>query len=291
MRTIRIGNDIRLSVTLDGIEDYNNTSIKQAKCYLKRVGDDKEKPCCGFPQYISDDYNLNMCGFPAYRVHPSNCTCKCEGFGVFPKSGTNKHRHFDFLMPHKILNEKNKLECYFPADEQRYCGIYELTVVLIMYQYGWGPDNLRTYTVDYGKVFELVDDTSGESGDLTITVNTAYSDQYCTITFIPGFGSGTMNQVRHLQHNRYVLPSCQFTPPLNYTFFKWQVNTNGIQNGLYDPGDIITVHNDVFITATWTDNLKIKETLDKLDKDMDKLRLPEGEQFVKISENQIIQMQ
>lgn len=314
MRTIRIGNDVRLSITLNGIEDYNNISIKHAKCYLKKIGDSKEGSWCGFPLYVSDDYNLNMCGLLTHKVHPSNCTCKYQLPKAFQGCSTVKHRHFDFLMPHKILNEKNKLECYFPAEEQRYCGIYKLIIVLTMYQYGWGPDNLRTYTMDYGNVFELVDDETGESGNLTITVDTGYNDtnngggdqpdpgvtpdpgvqpnpddRYCTISFIPGSDSSPVNQIKHLKGDRYTLPQCWFAPPSGYTFDKWQVNTDKIQNGMYNAGDVITIYSDASLTATWkfkpTSSSGLEELqsqVDELNKKMSKLNLGENEEFVKI---------
>jgi hypothetical protein len=51
------------------------------------------------------------------------------------------------------------------------CGIYKLVVVLTVFEQGWGRHNLRTYTIDKGEVFELVDNSKGESGAITLDVD------------------------------------------------------------------------------------------------------------------------
>lgn len=50
------------------------------------------------------------------------------------------------------------------------CGEYKLVVVLTVFEQGWGRHNLRTYTIDKGIVFELVDE-GGESGDIYLDVD------------------------------------------------------------------------------------------------------------------------
>jgi len=50
------------------------------------------------------------------------------------------------------------------------CGEYKLVVVLTVFEQGWGRHNLRTYTIDKGVVFELVDE-GGESGDIYLDVD------------------------------------------------------------------------------------------------------------------------
>lgn len=284
MKTIRIGNDIRLKITLDGIENYQNTSIKQVKCYVSRVED---KPTnnisCGFPQYISDEYNLNTCGFPIYRTHPFNCSCyKYDGFGIFPKSRSNKYRKFDYLMPSKILQEKSVIECYFPASEQRYCGIYKLIVVISMYQSGWGSTNIRTYTVDYGNIFELVDDETGESGNLTITVSNYDKNDVCSVQYRYSF-TATFGPTEEVEkYHEHTLKNNIFAPPNHKEFLYWRVIGENYDEIKY-PGDKIEVTSDLIIVPVWTDNLR--ETVEKLDEEMEKLRLPENEEFVKIIDN------
>jgi len=51
------------------------------------------------------------------------------------------------------------------------CGIYKLVVVLTVFEQGWGRHNLRTYTIDKGDVFELVDDNTGDSEAITINID------------------------------------------------------------------------------------------------------------------------
>lgn len=287
MRTIRIGNDIRLKITLDCIDDYTNVNIKSVKCYLTRIGGDVDTPHNEFPQYVPDHYNINMCGFPSYHTDPINgCLCdwRYRGYGIFPKSKSNTHRHYDFLMPSKILNDKNIVECYFPAEEQRYCGTYKLTVVFVIYQHAWGPANLRTITMDYGRIFELVDDATGESGDFTIVVDNSGTNDYSTITFKSGYDEKEQKVVV-LRYSDFVLPKYMFTAPDKYEFSKWNVNGKDI-TGIYNPSDIIKVNSDIVVTALYHETISsIVDKIEILDRDLDKLRLPDGEEFVKIINN------
>lgn len=75
-----------------------------------------------------------------------------------------------YLCDSQVLNQKNTLTCMFPAVQQKMCGTYKLVVVLTVFEQGWGRHNLRTYTIDKGDVFELVDE-GGESGAITIDIN------------------------------------------------------------------------------------------------------------------------
>ena len=63
----------------------------------------------------------------------------------------------------------------FPAFDQKLCGTYKLVVVLTVYEKGWGRHNLRTFTLDKGDIFKLVDGndpTEGaESGPIYIDVD------------------------------------------------------------------------------------------------------------------------
>ena len=76
-----------------------------------------------------------------------------------------------YLCDSQVLNEKNALTCMFPAVQQKMCGTYKLVVVLTVFEQGWGRHNLRTYTIDKGDVFDLVDTETGESGAITIDVD------------------------------------------------------------------------------------------------------------------------
>lgn len=72
-----------------------------------------------------------------------------------------------YLCDSQVLDEENTLTCMFPAVQQKMCGTYKLVVVLTVFEQGWGRHNLRTYTIDKGEIFELVD-CGGDSGPITI---------------------------------------------------------------------------------------------------------------------------
>ena len=228
---IRIGNDIRLNLTLSGIQDYNRANIKQLRCYLINTSlrDYQPEPCAitkryprePFPQYYSTSpYSLRNCGKPTYHVDPWNvkrhyanfgpdcyhwwpeyhgfglkpghfvpcdpcygqaplpgkCPCKgrCCGIGRrSPIDCPDPHvdEDFTFLAPSQVMNGENMIQVYFPAQDQFMCGDYKLVVVLVVYEAGWGRNNLHTYTIDKGVVFSLVDDETGMSGDLVVDVD------------------------------------------------------------------------------------------------------------------------
>ncbi len=76
-----------------------------------------------------------------------------------------------YLADAQVLHETNTISCLFPAVQQLMCGTYKLVIVLTIFEQGWGRHNLRTYTVDKGDIFELVDDETGESGNVLISVD------------------------------------------------------------------------------------------------------------------------
>ena len=91
------------------------------------------------------------------------------------------HRHPNpccpvYLADSQVLPTKNTLTCFFPAVQQGMCGEYKLVVVLTVFEQGWGRHNLRTYTIDKGVVFELVDE-GGESGDIYLDVDDTGDDE------------------------------------------------------------------------------------------------------------------
>lgn len=66
MQKIRIGNDIRLSISLVDKTEYSASNIKNIKCYLvnKTLTESMNKKCC------KSQYLLNWCGCPTYHVLP-----------------------------------------------------------------------------------------------------------------------------------------------------------------------------------------------------------------------------
>ena len=251
---VRIGNDIRLNLTLKGPRNYDQANIKQLRAYLINTSmqdfDGPFEPCnCG-----NSGCRINACGKGGYFHNPSNfhhccggccdykywlqpckpfgprhrgpfhphlwwdkpvlqpgrvpfnvalvegplppkygpgCDCGCEcggpchpwhkpcshphpgmGFGFCgDPAPTHINEDFRYLAPSRVLEEKNRIQVYFPACDQYACGVYKLVIVLVVYEAGWGRCDLHTYTIDYGDVLTLVDDNSGISGDITLDVD------------------------------------------------------------------------------------------------------------------------
>ena len=239
---VRIGNDIRLNLTLKGPRNYDYNNIKSLKCYFINTSlcdFDFCAPCCcdrrfhgcGKPCYHVEPCNMcnccKPCGHPKYPYTPADpafgqgplrpnyghgCRCcNCHGdFDNYCRYGFLDFRakchphmgcginhccdrcgdftpyfrpgHCDCIRPHfdenfryhapsKVLEGRNKIQTYFPAQDQLMCGDYKLVVVLVVFEAGWGKCDLHTYTIDYGTVFTLVDDDSAINGDVTIDVD------------------------------------------------------------------------------------------------------------------------
>ena len=209
MQKIRIGNDIRLNLTLNGPHVYDRANIKQLKCYFVNTSMPDcfqmccKHCCCSCDKNVNGcGYMTNMCGHPKYHVLPHCChhncchndfycnhdlCCMLDPHGCNPAAGPGilppKYRKqydavnccacddFTYLAYSRVLPEANTIQCYFPAKDQAFCGIYKLIVQIIVYEPGWGRADLRTYTIDYGEVIELVDDNTGASGDIILDVD------------------------------------------------------------------------------------------------------------------------
>lgn len=204
MQRIRIGNDIRLNLTLRGPRTYDQANIKQLRCYLINTSVVDYFPSkhdlCG-PHTVGNPYRIHGCGHPMYHVdhcHPHHyhdcrychhdhycmidghaCADPCNGQGPLTP---RYHQPFDpvkcgidddfaYLAYSRVLPKANSIQCYFPAKDQMFCGIYKLVVVAVMYEPGWGRTDMHTYTMDYGDVLQLVDDNTGASGDITLDVD------------------------------------------------------------------------------------------------------------------------
>lgn len=137
---------------------------------------------CGFGVYPERFYSCGTPNFDNYRTNP------IDVFGVGTDSISSAYVNDPvYLADSQILPEQNKITCLFPAVQQLICGTYKLIVVLTVFEQGWGRHNLRTYTIDKGDVFELVNDHTGRSGNITInidgqdTINGQIDEIYTTI--------------------------------------------------------------------------------------------------------------
>lgn len=216
MQRIRIGNDIRLNLTLRGPRTYDQANIKQLKCYLintsmldyfpvdcfccKHVhGCGCVKDRCGHPKYHAlphcryydcchnDFYHTDCChDYFHHCSHDFHCMLDPHGCnpaagpGVLPPKYNKPYdavnccacEDFTYLAYSRVLPKANSIQCYFPAKDQMFCGVYKLIVQAMIYEPGWGRTDIHTYTMDYGDVFQLVDDKTGASGDITIDADT-----------------------------------------------------------------------------------------------------------------------
>lgn len=176
MKYIRIGNDIQVRATLSELGQWDSINIKSICCYFVRVEDvEKSK----YPQfYTPTQYSMNCCGCCSYNVMPNN-TCFTDshwfpgynGFGVYSTPFENEPN--GFRAPVKVLEEQNRVEAYFPAQEQRYTGAYKIIFVVQLYEYGWNINNTRTFTIDKGEVFTLTKDSEESSSSIIIDLDDA----------------------------------------------------------------------------------------------------------------------
>ena len=198
MQRIRIGNDIRLNLTLRGPRTYDQASIKQLRCYLINTSMVDFFPNrCFMPGHVFGNHcMMDRCGHPCYHVNPCDhfhdcraCHHHCmlsHGPELAPQYKSRPdlecHNEFDrvagttddrfcYTAYSRVLPKANSIQCYFPAQDQMFCGIYKLVVEAVIYEPGWGRTDLHTYTMDYGDVLNLVDDSTGASGDITLDVD------------------------------------------------------------------------------------------------------------------------
>ena len=205
MQRIRIGNDVRLNLTLRGPRTYDQANIKQLKCYLINTSMLDYFPVdCFWNKHVNGCGCVNdRCGHPKYHALPhcryydcchNDCNryshsfcCMLDPHGCNPAAGPgvlppkyNKPydavnccacEDFTYLAYSRVLPKANSIQCYFPAKDQMFCGVYKLVVQAMIYEPGWGRTDLHTYTMDYGDVLQLVDDKSGASGDITLDVD------------------------------------------------------------------------------------------------------------------------
>lgn len=185
-RIITKGTDIRLKFKLGELNEFDVTSVKQMRCYLIKHEDksfEEKIHNCNFPQfYHPTEYTMspNIYGnqmFTYYnpyfsrnamfgKVSDYHMFPSYNGFGVYSKRFVNTHT--DYLCPSKLLPECSAAECYFPAEDQKFTGVFDLIITVTLYQRGWGEDNLRTYTIRKNEVFELIEGPSTASGNIDL---------------------------------------------------------------------------------------------------------------------------
>lgn len=179
MKQVVMGTDIRLQFTLDDLSEFDRTSIKQLRCYVIRKEDIQyiDLDNYGYPQYYSPtDYDLMYTSCCRYNWLPYNqYVYNCGMFGpiddyrYFPAYngfGVNSKQFKivpdKYLASSRVINDTNTIEMYFPAQDQKDFGKYIVLIVVTIYQPGWGSNNLRTFTINKGVQFEIVDGNDTE---------------------------------------------------------------------------------------------------------------------------------
>lgn len=82
--------------------------------------------------------------------------------------------------------------------------------------------------------------------DADTEITALWNDIMVSVSFDPGEGKGSMNQIDFVKGSTYKLPECIFEAPENKEFKAWSVN--GEEKAV---GDVITINEDTEITATW----------------------------------------
>ena len=178
-----MGTDIRLQFTLDELSDYDATSIKQLRCYVIRKEDIQyiDLDNYGYPQYYSPtDYDLvytrcHMYNWLPYNqeVYTSGMFGPIDDYRYFPayngfgvRSKQFKIVPDKYLASSRVISGSKQIEMYFPAADQRSFGEYIVLIVITVYEPGWGSNNLRTFTINKGVQFEIVDEYKNNEDDL-----------------------------------------------------------------------------------------------------------------------------
>ena len=188
---VRIGNDIRLQVQLNygqAQDPVNILSLKAVfvnktleKQFIKEYKK-KNRFMYRFPiepftnEFQSTAYNLNSSGNPRYRAYVMN---QYSGFGVYPDWSKQrllkKMNITEYTSEVQRTSDASSIIATFPASAQLYTGQYDLIVIAQVEDPGY-KNNVRTATIDYKNVFELVKTTEEsdveEAVHITIDNNT-----------------------------------------------------------------------------------------------------------------------
>ena len=189
---IRIGNDIRIDVTLINKSGSDNINIKYVKAYVINTSKEKEaeeslknktKFINRFPlepyidAYSSTAYDIRSTGFPTYRAYPQDHVFSpYSGFGINPHwddiyKKIPKHNLTQYQAKVKPTIYPDTVSVFFPAESQLFTGDYKLVIQAKLYEPGFSDNDLRTVTMDYEDVFTLVNTSEeGVDGEVTIEV-------------------------------------------------------------------------------------------------------------------------
>ena len=180
---------IKSAIGIRSVKAYLINTSKESE--FEKIMRDKNRfiarypiePCCGC--FRATPYNVCNSGYPTYRAYPHRyCMAPYHGFGVNPDWHSIYHvvppkSSFEYSAPVMATEDQNVVEVAFPAEAQRFTGVYKLIIVAKVYAPGFNMANLKTITVDMPDVFELVK-TSEEGVDTGISMNVSHLQDVLT---------------------------------------------------------------------------------------------------------------
>lgn len=159
---IRIGNDISFLISLSTLGVERIEDVKYAKGLFIALDQENiiHHPHNCHPQFYDSEYNIHDCGMLNYNAFPINANIN------------HKHHHNhefcvyeDCSSPVRTNENKDSLILLFPGKAQRYCGRYRVELELML-----SDGKIRNVKINFGEQFTLVNDGSGQSGDITISL-------------------------------------------------------------------------------------------------------------------------
>lgn len=181
MEQIKIGNDVKLQLSLAGDSSFYR-NIKSIKCYL--VNETQFDKFCNCQ---CSNYLLNCCGIRSYHVLPKSKTTNgflCDrDFYRFNDCLDLFVDRTKYLAESDIDLNNDVINIYFPGKDQ-VCGKYKAIIVVDSYVPGWGQHEIKTSTLEYKDVVEIINDGEDSKGVISvITDDTTKDDGY--IAFLP----------------------------------------------------------------------------------------------------------
>lgn len=144
--------------------------------------------------------DLHAGDFAHHPIYDSVYYHDPENFSTLP---------YEYYAKVKSTSEKDRVEVFYPAADQRILGKYTLVIIAKIYEPGYDCGNLRTITVDYPNAFELVENSNEAdvSSSVTIVVGEASESDATAIQILDdGVSTVIKGSIGYLIAK--VLPSC-----------------------------------------------------------------------------------
>ena len=168
---IRIGNDVRIDVSLKNLGIQSTKDIVDVKCVLLK---DRalQQSCTNKPFCCHGKYTIGRCGTPVYNVYPHNTTAQYFHTAPYCYVASCQHCYnkcSEIQIETNISENDSTIHMCYPADQQ-VCGEHSLVLTVTINQQNWKSNNTHTCTFDYGKIFRIVEDAFGKCGTILINL-------------------------------------------------------------------------------------------------------------------------